>query len=131
MVRILSRYLACAAVVLVAACRPEPPPEPAVTRLDGTTIEISALTDRIESLTRTAKVHGLTVAVFNDAKVVYSHAFGSANVPAGTPLRTDTEVYGASLSKAVLPCGRIAAKRGTRTLATSALIRAIGASRPG
>jgi CubicO group peptidase (beta-lactamase class C family) len=46
-------------------------------------------------------VHGLTVTIFSDAQRVYSRAFGFADLPAGRRLRTDTEVYGASLSKAV------------------------------
>ncbi len=75
--------------------------EPVVTRLDGTTINPVSLTERIEELTRAAEVHGLTVTVFNDAGTVYSRAFGFANLPAGQPLRTSTELYGASLSKAV------------------------------
>jgi CubicO group peptidase (beta-lactamase class C family) len=43
----------------------------------------------------------LTVTIFNDARAVYSRAFGFANQPARQPLRLDTEFYGASLSKAV------------------------------
>jgi CubicO group peptidase (beta-lactamase class C family) len=73
----------------------------AIKRLDGTTIDQAVLTARIEALRRAGNVHGLTVTIFNDAEKVYSHAFGAASVPAGTPLRTDTEIYGASLSKAV------------------------------
>lgn len=77
------------------------PSTPEIARLDGTTIDPATLTARIEELTRAADVQGLTVTVFNDAKVAYSRAFGSANLLAREPLRTDTEIYGASLSKAV------------------------------
>jgi serine-type D-Ala-D-Ala carboxypeptidase/endopeptidase len=73
----------------------------AIARLDGSTIEPAALTERIDALTRAAKVHGLTVTIFNNAETVYSRGFGAASVPARTPLRTGTEIYGASLSKAV------------------------------
>ena len=72
-----------------------------ITRLDGTTIDTTALTQRIDALTRVANVHGLTVTIFNGAEKVYSRAFGVADLSAGKPLRTDTELYGASLSKAV------------------------------
>ena len=72
-----------------------------ITRLDGTTIDATALTERIDALTRAANVQGLTVTVFNGAEKVYSHAFGVADLTTGKPLRTDTEIYGASLSKAV------------------------------
>src|SRR5215203_2885062 len=81
--------------------RPAVPETPEIARLDGMTIDPAAVTARIEELTQAAQVQGLTVTVFNDAKVVYSRAFGSGNLPAGQPLRTDTEFYGASLSKAV------------------------------
>jgi serine-type D-Ala-D-Ala carboxypeptidase/endopeptidase len=83
-----------------ATTAPEPA-TPQIVRLDGSTIDPATLTARIEDLTKAANVQGLTVAVFNDARVVYLQAFGSANLPAGQPLRTDTEIYGASLSKAV------------------------------
>jgi D-alanyl-D-alanine-carboxypeptidase/D-alanyl-D-alanine-endopeptidase len=72
-----------------------------IVRLDGTGITSAILTERIEELTRSAKVQGLTVTVFYDAGKVYSHAFGFADLPAGQPLQLDTEIYGASLSKAV------------------------------
>ncbi len=74
---------------------------PEIIRLDGTTIAAATLTERIEELTRTANVQGMTVTILNDAETVYSRAFGFGNLPAGQPLRTDTEFYGASLSKAV------------------------------
>jgi CubicO group peptidase (beta-lactamase class C family) len=75
--------------------------DPEIVRLDGTTITASMLTAGVEELTVAGDVHGLTVTVFNDAEQVYSRAFGFADVPAGRPLRTGTELYGASLSKAV------------------------------
>ncbi len=79
---------------------PDLPPTDIV-RLDGTTIAPEVLTARIEELTRVADVHGLTVTVFNHAQVIYSRAFGSANLPESQPLTLDTELYGASLSKSV------------------------------
>lgn len=89
--------------ILAAACNAEGTPSSRATivRLDGTTIDTTALSEQIEALTRATNVHGLTVTIFNDAATVYSRAFGFADQPAGKPLRTDTEIYGASLSKAV------------------------------
>ena len=94
---------ACALALFVGACGAAAP-QPSggtITRLDDTTIDTTTLTERIEALTRAAHVHGLTVTIFNDAEKVYSRAFGTADQPTGRPLRTDTEIYGASLSKAV------------------------------
>src|SRR6185295_17915289 len=59
------------------------PAERGIARLDGTRIDPAVLTERIEALARAAKVQGLTVTVFNDARTVYSHAFGAADLPAG------------------------------------------------
>lgn len=70
-------------------------------RLDGTAISSDRLTEGIEDLARRADVHGLTVTVFNHGDAVYSRAFGHADLPARRPLGTGTELYGASLSKAV------------------------------
>jgi CubicO group peptidase (beta-lactamase class C family) len=72
-----------------------------IQRLDGTTIQPAALTTEIETIVRAARVHGLAVTVFNHGEAVYSRAFGFADVKTGRPLRLDTEIYGASLSKAV------------------------------
>ena len=97
------RTLPMVLLVGLAACTPtgsgSSPSE--IRRLDGETMAPSDLTERIEGLARAADVQGLTVTVFNDAEPVYSHAFGFANLPAGQPLEVDTELYGASLSKAV------------------------------
>src|SRR5687767_12637362 len=95
--------LAATSVLFAAACATHIARSSgaAITRLDGTAIDTTTLTQRIEALTRAANVQGLTVTIFNDAKVVYSRAFGAANLAEGKPLRTDTEIYGASLSKAV------------------------------
>jgi D-alanyl-D-alanine-carboxypeptidase/D-alanyl-D-alanine-endopeptidase len=91
------------ACMLIAACGAEGARRSGaiITRLDDSTIDTTALTEQIGALTRAANVHGLTVTIFNDAAKVYARAFGFADQPAGKPLRTDTEIYGASLSKAV------------------------------
>lgn len=102
----LRLHLAAWAVVLLlgsSGCVSTAPSSPSaeILRLDGSTVTADALTERIEALTRAAGVHGLTVTVFNDAETVYSRAFGFADQPAGRALSTETELYGASLSKAV------------------------------
>lgn len=86
---------------MLAGCAGGAPSGTELTRLDGSIIDAAALTDSIEVLTRAAEVHGLTVTIFTDGQPVYSRAFGSADLTTGRPLRTSTELYGASLSKAV------------------------------
>ena len=94
-------------LIALAACSGDKTTEPNVAvsaeiqRMDGSQMAAEALTARIESLIEAAKVHGLIVAVFNDNKAVYEHAFGFADQPNARPMRLETEIYGASLSKAV------------------------------
>jgi D-alanyl-D-alanine-carboxypeptidase/D-alanyl-D-alanine-endopeptidase len=89
---------AAAAVMISGACTDR---HQGVARLDGTRVDTAALTREIEALRVAANVHGLTVTIFNDTAPVYSRAFGTANANDGRPLRASTELYGASLSKAV------------------------------
>ena len=104
LVNSMPRALAWTSIFLIGACGAKETRSSGatiITRLDDTTIDPTALTERIGALTRAANVQGLTVTIFNGAESVYARAFGVANLPTGKPLRTDTELYGASLSKAV------------------------------
>ncbi|WEK47289.1 MAG: serine hydrolase [Candidatus Andeanibacterium colombiense] len=53
---------------------------------------------RIAGLMASEHVNGMAVALIDDGKVGYVHAFGARN-EAGDPLGTDTVMYGASLTK--------------------------------
>ena len=99
--RFSPRAVPWAAGVCLALASVASPASPAVKRLDGTSITAEALTARIEELAARAKVHGLTVSIFNDRELVYSRAFGVKNTETKEPLGLDTVFYGASLSKAV------------------------------
>lgn len=106
LVNSLRSALAYASLVLIGACgaggaEGASASGAMITRLDDSTIDTTALSEQIAALTSAANVHGLTVTIFNDAEKVYSRAFGFADKAAGRALRTDTEMYGASLSKAV------------------------------
>ncbi len=72
-----------------------------IKRLDGSTIDADSLTNAIESLMSKADVKGLAIAVFNSKKPVYMKTFGFSNVEAKKKLELQTNLYGASLSKAV------------------------------
>ncbi len=89
------------AIALTAAVTDAATPAKAVKRLDGTQIAESALTARIEELTKKANVHGLAVSVFNAGAPVYSRTFGVKRTDTREPLANATVLYGASLSKAV------------------------------
>ncbi len=72
-----------------------------IERLDGTEISKDSLTNKINQLTKDAQVHGIAVSLFNDNKPVYQNTFGYKNVPKKLLLTDSTNIYGASLSKAV------------------------------
>ena len=72
-----------------------------ITRLDGTKIAQNSLTNKINRLIKDADVHGIAVAVFNDNSPVYQHTFGYKDFPKKEMLTDSTNIYGASLSKAV------------------------------
>ncbi|WP_299821505.1 serine hydrolase domain-containing protein [uncultured Pontibacter sp.] len=71
-----------------------------ITKLDGSQITATALDQKIHQLMQEAQVQGLAVAVFNN-KPVYKKAFGYKNLQTKEPLKVTTNLYGASLSKAV------------------------------
>ncbi|GJJ04850.1 hypothetical protein RugamoR64_53880 [Duganella rhizosphaerae] len=59
-----------------------------------------AIDVEMRRLMAAAKVPGLALAVIDHGQVVYRQAYGYADVAASRPLRTDTIMYGASLTKA-------------------------------
>ncbi|MEG9327873.1 serine hydrolase [Salinimicrobium catena] len=72
-----------------------------IEKLDGTTIGKDSLTRHAEYLMEEAKVPGMGLAVFNNNRVIYSEVLGYANNNNGKELNENTNMYGASLSKAV------------------------------
>lgn len=72
-----------------------------IKRLDGSTISQDSLTASIENLMNKADVKGLAVAVFNSKKPVYMKTFGFSDVENNKKLELQTNLYGASFSKAV------------------------------
>lgn len=72
-----------------------------ITRLDGSKITAAALDKHVERLIKAAQVHGIGISIFNQNNVVYKKTFGYKNTDTKAPLQTNTNVYGASLSKSV------------------------------
>src|SRR6218665_1239793 len=84
-------HLAAAIIVLGAllgGCAVAPRPSPA---------EPDA---QLQALMEKAQVPGLALALIRDGRVVRTVAYGWADREQGVPLRTDTIMYGASLTKA-------------------------------
>ena len=72
-----------------------------IVRIDDTRISAQQLDARIRELMKEASVTGLAVSVFNNNRAVYHKVFGVKNSTTMSALYTNTNFYGASLSKAV------------------------------
>lgn len=73
---------------MVVSAAPAPPPLPSPTRIDA----------EAQRLMQSAHARGMALAVIDGGKVVHVAAYGERNA-AGEPLRTDTVMYAASLTK--------------------------------
>lgn len=80
----------CLAALALTACA-HAPALPAPTAIDAEARRLMAAED----------VKGLAVAVIDDGVIVHVAAYGDRNVAEKLPLRTDTIMYGASLTKVV------------------------------
>ncbi|WP_276380248.1 serine hydrolase [Flavobacterium sp. H4147] len=72
-----------------------------IKRLDGSTISADSLTNAIKTFMSKGNVKGIGITVFNSKKPVFMKTFGYSNVEKQKELQTNTNLYGASLSKAV------------------------------
>jgi D-alanyl-D-alanine-carboxypeptidase/D-alanyl-D-alanine-endopeptidase len=73
----------------------------AIKKLDNSKISFVALDNKIQSLMKAANVQGLAVTVFNNNEPVYKKTFGYKRIDTKEPIKTNTNIYGASLSKPV------------------------------
>src|SRR6187549_1632039 len=72
-----------------------------ITRLDDSRVSANELDKKIKQLMKDASVTGMAISIFNDNKPVYNKVFGYKNTETKAPLQATTNIYGASLSKAV------------------------------
>jgi CubicO group peptidase (beta-lactamase class C family) len=72
-----------------------------ITRLDNSKINAAQLDKKIQQLMKNGNVHGLAITVFNRNNIAYKKTFGYKRFDTKEPLQTNTNFYGASLSKAV------------------------------
>ncbi len=86
-------------VMAFANCAPQK--TGGISRLDGTEISKDSLTKKINQLVTDAEVQGLAVAIFNNKQPVYQNTFGYKDFQKKLVLTDSTNIYGASLSKAV------------------------------
>ncbi len=72
-----------------------------ITRLDGSKISFTELDQNIERLMKAAHVQGMAITIFNKNRPVYKKTFGYKRFDTKELLQANTNIYGASLSKAV------------------------------
>jgi CubicO group peptidase (beta-lactamase class C family) len=72
-----------------------------IKRLDNSSIISRQLDTKINQLMKDALVPGMAVTIYNEGKPVYQKLFGYKNAETKAPLQANTNIYGASLSKAV------------------------------
>ncbi|SPE42681.1 Beta-lactamase [Candidatus Sulfopaludibacter sp. SbA3] len=84
-----------AAIALCAAA------QPAVKRLDGSTISLQEIDASVSRLMNAAEVPGVAIAIVNGGKVALLKAYGFRDKEKKLPLTEDSVLAGASLSKAV------------------------------
>ena len=72
-----------------------------IIKLDKSKISFVSLDSKIRSLMKAANVQGLAITVFNNNEPVYKKTFGYKRLDTKEPIKTNTNIYGASLSKAV------------------------------
>jgi serine-type D-Ala-D-Ala carboxypeptidase/endopeptidase len=72
-----------------------------ISRLDNSLITTNELDQKVNMLMKEASVTGMSLSIFNDNKSVYHKSFGVKNSKTNEPLQTNTNFYGASLSKSV------------------------------
>ncbi len=72
-----------------------------IIRLDESIITNDSLTVKIKQLIKNADVHGMAVTVFGNDRIIYQQTFGYKNYEKQLLLTDSTNLYGASLSKAV------------------------------
>lgn len=75
--------------------------QPSVTRLDGTKISPAQIDTAVTRSMEAAHVTGVGIAVWNDGEVVYLKTYGERNTEKHLPLRPDSVMTAASLTKPV------------------------------
>lgn len=72
-----------------------------ITKLDNSKISAASLDKKIQLLVKVANVQGLAITIFNNNEPVYKKTFGYKRIDTKEPIKGNTNIYGASLSKAV------------------------------
>jgi len=88
-------------LVLMALISCQEPPQDEIIRLDNSRIHHDSLDAHIQFLMEEAQIEGLGIASFPDIESAYQKTFGYRHQEKKLSLRDSSNIYGASLSKAV------------------------------
>lgn len=69
--------------------------------IKGDEISTETLTTKIDSVLKANSIPGLSIAIINDAEIVYQNTFGVTNIQTQQPVTDKTIFEGASLSKPI------------------------------
>ncbi|MDX1470845.1 MAG: serine hydrolase [Flavobacteriaceae bacterium] len=72
-----------------------------IVRLDGSEISVDSLKSKLKTVMKEANVPGLAVTIFNGNEPIFQKTMGYKSTDGKLPLTDSTNLYGASLSKAV------------------------------
>ena len=97
--KVLKSMLCLSMIIVLANCKPKQIQN--IVRLDGTEISQDSLRQNINRLMKNANIPGMAVTIFNDNNPVFEEVFGYRDNTNKLPLTDSTNIYGASLSKAV------------------------------
>ncbi len=92
------KHVALVAAAFLAGCATSGTNQPVV--FAAPAVSAAALDNRIEALMKKEDIKGLAIAVIDGKDITYVKTFGYRNVEKRLPLKTDTIMYGASLTKA-------------------------------
>jgi CubicO group peptidase (beta-lactamase class C family) len=90
------------ATIAAVSTLPAAADQPAIQRLDGSTITPAEIDATVTRLINAAEVTGAGVAIFNHGKVAYLKAYGFRDKEKNLPLTPDTVMSAASFSKVAL-----------------------------
>ena len=98
-VKLVRRVLLSLAVTAALGTLTATAAQPAVKRLDGSSITPAEIDATVARLMRAAEVTGVGVAIFNDGKIAYLKAYGVRDKEKNLPLTEDSVMTAASFSK--------------------------------
>jgi CubicO group peptidase (beta-lactamase class C family) len=96
----MKKVLLLTAIVAACMAMSSPYKEPAVTRLDGSTITSTDIDATVGRLMRAAEVTGVGIAIFSDGKLAFLKTYGVRDKEKNQPLTPDSVMTGASFTKA-------------------------------